>query len=354
MKQTTDFTNHHIYVGLDISKTSWKVCILTDLVEHKTFTQPPSVEVLVHYLKRNFTAARYHCVYEAGRFGFWIHDQLVQHGIDCLVVNPADVPTTNKETAHKTDRIDARKLARCLRACDLKSIYIPSRTAREDRSLVRTRQLLVNKQTRSKNQIKALLSFYGINIPENLNAYNWARRFIIWLQGVSFESESGNQSLRILIDELLHLRESILQLTNAIRSLAHEERYWRHVCNLITIPGVSILTAMTFLTELVTLDRFKTLDQLASYVGLIPGEHSSGEREITTSITRRQNAVLRSALIESAWIAVRKDPALVLAFTTLAKRMPKNQAIIRIARKLLNRIRYVLKNQKPYVTAVVQ
>lgn len=354
MHTTTDFTNHHIYVGLDLSKTSWKVAIFTQLVEHKTFTQPPSVEILVRYLKRNFPGAHYHCVYEAGRWGFWIHDQLTLHGVDCLVVNPADVPTTDKEATHKTDRIDARKLARSLRSCDLRSIYIPSRTAREDRSLVRTRHLLVNKQTRCKNQIKALLSFYGISIPDSLNDYNWTRRFITWLQSISFEHDSGNQSLHILLDELLHLRQCVLQLTNSIRALAREERYWVHVCNLITIPGVSILTAMTFLTELVTLDRFKTLDHLASYVGLVPGEHSSGDREITTGITRRQNAILRSSLIESAWIAVRKDPALLLAFTTLAKRMPKNQAIIRIARKLLNRIRYVLKNQQPYVMAVVQ
>jgi transposase len=354
MVTTTDFTDHHIYVGLDISKTSWKVCILTELVEHKTFTQPPSVEVLVQYLKRNFPGATYHCVYEAGCFGFWIHDQLVHEGIDCLVVNPADVPTTNKETTHKNDRIDARKLARSLRSGDLTSIYVPSRTACEDRSLIRSRQLLVIKQTRCKNQIKALLSFYGIVIPKDLNDYNWTRRFITWLQSISFESESGDQSLRIFIKELLHLRECILEMTKAIRNLAHEERFWCHVHTLITIPGISILTAMTFLTELVTLDRFKTLDQLESYVGLIPGEHSSGDREIVTGITRRQNAVLRSALIESAWIAARKDPALLLAFTTLAKRMPKNQAIIRIARKLLNRIRYVLKNQQPYSIAVVQ
>lgn len=354
MTTKLDFSGQNIYVGLDISKTSWKVAIFTEFVEHKTFTQPPSVEVLVRYLKRNFPGACYHCVYEAGRFGFWIHDQLAYEGIDCLVVNPADVPTTDKEVSHKTDRVDARKLARSLRSCDLKSIYIPSRLALEDRSLVRTRQLLVNKQTRCKNQIKALLSFYGILIPESLNDYNWTRRFITWLQGISLEHDSGNQSLRILLDELLYLRQCVLQLTNSIRTLAHEERYWHHVQNLISIPGISILTAMTFLTELVTLDRFQTLDQLASYVGLIPGEHSSGEHEITTGITRRQNAILRSSLIESAWIAARKDPALLLAFTTLAKRMPKNQAIIRIARKLLNRIRYVLKHQQPYVTAVIQ
>lgn len=354
MPTALDFTGHHIYAGLDISKTSWKVCILTEQVEHKTFTQPPSVDTLVRYLKRNFPGAHYHCVYEAGRFGFWIHDQLAQHGVDCLVVNPADVPTTNKEANNKTDRVDARKLARSLRSCDLTSIYIPSRIALEDRSLVRTRQLLVRKQTRCKNQIKALLSFYGIAIPDELNAYNWTRRFITWLQGVSLEQDSGNRSLRALIDELLYLRHSTLELTVATRTLAHGERYWRHVRNLITIPGISILTAMTFLTELVTLDRFRTLDQLASYVGLIPGERSSGDREITTGITRRQNAILRSALIESSWIAARRDPALLLTFTTLAKRMPKNQAIIRVARKLLNRIRYVLKQQQPYTIAVVQ
>ena len=353
MATTTSFDGHHIYAGLDIGKSSWKVCILTEHVEHKTFTQPPSVGVLVQYLKRNFPGATYHCVYEAGCFGFWIHDQLVREGIECLVVNPADVPSTNKDTTHKNDRIDARKLARSLRSGDLKSIYVPSRTACEDRSLIRSRHLLVIKQTRCKNQIKALLRFYGIEIPEDLNDYNWTRRFITWLQDISFESDSGNQSLRIFIKELLYLRECILEMTKTVRNLAHEQCFWINVRNLITIPGISILTAMTFLTELVELDRFKTLDQLASYVGLVPGEHSSGEREIITGITRRQNAALRSALIESAWIAARKDPALLLAFNNLAKRMPKNQAIIRIARKLLNRIRYVLKNQQPYSIAVV-
>ncbi|MFH2003560.1 MAG: IS110 family transposase, partial [Bacteroidota bacterium] len=354
MATTLDFKNQHVYVGLDISKTSWKVSIFTEFVEHKTFTQPPSVEVLVNYLKRNFPSANYHCVYEAGRWGFWIFDQLKEQSIDCIVVNPADVPTTNKETSYKTDRVDARKLARHLRSGLLNPIYTPERSACENRTLLRTRQLLVNKQTRCKNQIKAFLSFYGIGIPDNLDEFHWSGKFINWLSNLSLECESGNYSFRALLDELLYLRQSIAKLTSQIRSLALEEPYREHVRNLTTIPGISTLTAMTFLTELITLDRFKTLDQLASYVGLIPGEHSSGDTNITTGITRRQNAILRSSLIESAWIAARKDPALLMTFSSLAKRMPKNKAIIRIARKLLNRIRFVLKNQQPYVMAVVQ
>ena len=92
---------------------------------------------------------------------------------------------------------------------------------------------------------------------------------------------------------------------------------------------------MVLLTEIIDINRFKSLDHLASYVGLIPGEDSSGEQERTTGISRRRNAHLRTLLIECSWVAVRKDPALIMSFNQLMKRMPKNRAIVRIARKLL-------------------
>ncbi len=135
-----DFRGQHIYVGMDVHKKSWSVSIHTEQFEHKTFTQPPEVEKLTHYLQRTFPGATYHTVYEAGFSGFWLHDQLKEKGIDCMVVNPADVPTKNKERAGKTDRIDCRKLARGLRNGEIKGIYVPSRVKVEDRSLVRTRQ----------------------------------------------------------------------------------------------------------------------------------------------------------------------------------------------------------------------
>lgn len=161
-----DFTNQDIFVDLDIGNKSWKTSIMTQQFEHKTFTQPPNVHVLVNYLRRNFPGARYHCVYEAGYQGFWIHDELQEQGANCLVVNPADVPTTHKEKRHKTNGVDARKLCRNLRNGELDAIYVPTRVALEDRSLVRNRHAFVKKQTRCKNQINALLSFYGILIPE--------------------------------------------------------------------------------------------------------------------------------------------------------------------------------------------
>lgn len=102
-----DFKDQRIYVGMDIHTKSWSISILTDNFEHKTFTQPPNVEVLVNYLKRNFPGGSYKSVYEAGYCGFWIHDRLQEHGVQCFVVNPADVPTKDKERRSKTDRVTA-------------------------------------------------------------------------------------------------------------------------------------------------------------------------------------------------------------------------------------------------------
>ena len=103
-----EFTGQHIYVGIDVSKRSWSVSILVGEYYHKKFTQPPQADVLLNYLRRNFPGAEYHCVYEAGYCGFWIYEALTQGGIQCLVVNPADVPTSHKEKIHKTDPVDAR------------------------------------------------------------------------------------------------------------------------------------------------------------------------------------------------------------------------------------------------------
>ncbi len=349
-----DFAGQQIYVGMDVHKKSWSISIYTDQFEHKTFSQPPKTEVLVNYLKRNFPGAAYKTVYEAGFCGFWIHDQLREQGIDCLVVNPADIPTKDKERATKTDPVDCRKLARTLRNGDLEGIYVPSRIKAEDRSLLRTRQSMVKKQTRCKNQIRSILCFYGIHIPDDQANSHWSKRFINWIESIRMERASGDMVLKVHLAELLHHRTTIAELNRAVRALAKTDDYRVNVALLRTVPGISTLTAMLLLTELYDITRFKSLDTLCSYVGLIPNTDSSGEKDNKTGMTNRRNAQLRAAIIESAWTAVRKDPALMMAFNELCKHMTKTKAIIRIAKKLLNRVRYVLKNQQAYVPAVIQ
>jgi transposase len=349
-----DFSGQHIYIGIDVHKKSWSICILTDHFEHKTFSQPPDVGILANYLRRTFPGATYHAVYEAGYSGFWTHDGLQEQGVDCMVVNPADVPTKDKERSRKSDPVDCRKLARSLRSRELAGIYVPSRSKVEDRGLLRTRRGMVKKQTRCKNQIKSLLAFYGIHIPEDLVQSHWSKRFINWIDEIRMEKASGNCSLKALLDELNHIRRIITVLNRNIRALGRTDEYQANVRLLRTVPGISTLTAMTLLTELYNINRFSSLDKLASYVGLIPNTDSSGEKDNTTGITNRRNPELRVMMIESSWVAVRKDPALMMAYDRLCKSMMTTKAIVQIARKLLNRIRYVLKNQKEYVPAVIQ
>lgn len=349
-----DFTGQPIYIGLDVHKKSWSVSIFSDCGEYKTFSQPPEVDKLLHYLRHHFPGGDYRSVYEAGYCGFWIHDQLKENGIPCLVVNPSDIPTKNKERRTKRDPVDCRKLARSLRSGELEGIYVPCRWKLEDRTLIRTRQSMVRKQTRCKNQIKAILLFYGVVIPEGREMGHWSRRFIQWIEGIRMERASGDIALKAHLEELSHLRQLIASLNRAILRLARAEEYGLLVRLLKTVPGISTLTAMILLTELGEMTRFPSLDELSCYVGLIPDTQESGEKEYVGSMAQRRHAQLRWLLIEASWIAVRKDSALLMAFQEYCKRMRKTKAIIKIARKLLNRIRYVLKNQVEYVPCVVQ
>jgi transposase len=344
-----DFTGQTIYIGLDVHKSSWSVSIVSEHLSHKSFTQPPEVSKLVNYLHRNFPGATYQAVYEAGFSGFWLHDQLQHHGINCTVVNPADVPTNNKEKRRKSDKVDCRKLAKRLRSHELKAIYVPTQTQMEDRGLLRTRKSMVRKQTRCKNQIIAILFLYGITIPE---MKRWSGRFIKELQQIRLQTAVGNMSLQMHLDELVHLRHAIASLNKAILSLSRTHQYRDNMRLLKTIPGISTITAMTLLTELIDIHRFKKFDHLCSFVGLVPDIMSSGDNENVLGLTTRQNKLLRSMLIQSAWVATRKDPAMMLAFNRLCQRMKKTKAIVRIARKLLSRVHFVLKSQQGYELSV--
>ncbi|HKI45622.1 MAG TPA: IS110 family transposase [Balneolales bacterium] len=349
-----DFTGQPIFTGIDTGKKSWEVCIMTQEFEHKTFHTTPRVEAVVSYLHRHFPGGTYKCVYEAGCLGYWIQEQFLERGVETIVVSPADVPTKGKERVRKNNRVDARKLARGLRSGDLEAIYIPSRQAQQDRTLVRMRASLVKKQTRVKNQIKALLTFYGVVLPEDICDTYWSRRYLSWLE--TWANQGGNQgyAMSLLLRELAGLRAMILEVSRKIRDLSRTDRYRQAATLLVSIPGVSTLSGMILLTELIDISRFENCNQLRSYIGIVPGENSTGEEESITGLPPRRNPFLRTLIIEAAWVAVRKDPAMILAFTELSARMKKNEAIIRIARKLVNRIWYVLTRNQPYQLGVVE
>src|ERR1700694_961893 len=120
-----DFTGESIYVGIDSHLKSWKITLMCDELELRNFTQEPDSKKLATFLRRNYPGANFQCVYEASFGGFNAQRALSSEGIPCMVIHPADVPTTDKEKRQKSDRIDSRKLARGLKNGDFKPIYVP-------------------------------------------------------------------------------------------------------------------------------------------------------------------------------------------------------------------------------------
>lgn len=343
-----NLAGQNIYVGFDVHKNDWKVTIMTESITHKTFSQPPSPDILHAYLTKNFPNCTYHSVYEAGFCGYWIHNRLIELGLNSIVVNPADIPTTGKERDQKTDKRDSIKLARSLRAQELTPIYVPGLKSLEDRSLVRYRSTLVKDLTRCKNRIKSFLYFHGIKVPDTFKGSHWSKKFIIWLQNIEMKEQTGKMTLDNMLEAALKMRETLLKVTQQIQALSKTSSYLTPVELLRSISGIGILTAMVLLTELENIQRFSNIDQLCGFVGLVPSTKSSGDKDGIGNLTPRGHSFLRSTLIESAWVAARVDPSLSLWYSKYCRRMKPNEAIIRIAKKLVSRINFVLKNNCKY------
>ena len=349
-----DFSNQHFFIGIDVHKKNWKVTIRSGKIVLKTFSINPSPRELHNHMKRNYPGGDYYSVYEAGFSGYWIHRELENYGFKNIIVGPTNIPTSGKERLTKTDKIDSRKLARELENGTLRGIYVPNLLQQEMRSLCRLRYQQIRKQTRLKNQIKSYLDFYGHELPRNYELQHWSRRFIEHMRNLKFEYEMGSEQLEIYIEELLLYRTRLLRIIRDLRKYSRNHGIYENIQLLMRIPGVGFITAITLYTELMDIKRFSNVEELASYVGLVPTIRSSGEKQNVLGISVQCNRYLRSLLIESAWIAIRKDPALTLAFNNYRRRMSSQEAIVRIAKKLINRINYVWRDKKEYVCSVVE
>ncbi len=346
-----DFSGETFFIGIDTHKANWKVSIRTRDVHLKTYTTDPSPQALHKHMCDHYPNGKYVSVYEAGFCGYWIHRQLTDLNFKNIIVNPSDVPSTNKERDRKSDPIDSAKLSRERANNSLSGIYVPDVHHESMRSLNRLYKQNTRRMTQIKNRIKGYLHFTGTKIPEDFNRVCWSNNFLTYLSNIQFADPIGKIVLDTHLDDLKHARKTRSAILRQIHKTAKDVPV---IQLLITVPGVGLLTAFSLYAELVDINRFKNLDNLASYIGLVPSTQSSDATLTVNGISNRHCQHLRSALIESAWIATRNDPALLYSFNELAKKMKKTDAIIRIARKLVNRIRYVWKNNKPYVTGTLE
>jgi len=350
-KKSLDFTGANIYIGIDVHLRQWTVTLRSAIFELRTFSMNPSPKELIEHLQLHYPNAKFYSAYEAGFCGFWIHRKLTQLGIHNMVVNPADVPTTHKDKTQKRDKRDSRKLAKALSDNSLTPIYIPT-PEQETLRLLSRLVCQVSKRTKQiKNRIKQFCHTQGIEIPKRSEMSHWSRRFINWLKSIEFEYHYAHYYLDKLLNDLEHARRQKLDLLKNIRSVIKDILTIKY---LRSVPGIGLITAFAFYTEVMDIHRFKMFDKLISFIGIIPSVESSDEKEKILGLTNRCNKYLRYLLIEAAWVAARKDPALTIAFDNQLKDKCSQKAIIRIVKKLINRMRYVWINQQDYVVAVAE
>ncbi len=335
------FENTEIFVGLDVHKKSWKVTIRFNDIEMKAFSMNPDPVALKTHLDKNYPKGTYNTVYEAGFCGFWIHRKLTKLGINSIVVNPADIPQTNKDKQFKTDTRDSKTLAKTLENKQLTPIHIPTVEEERFRSIYRLRNQFKKDMTRTKNRIKSHFALYGIEFG------GWSVKNLTILRKKSEEHDEGFLILELLdMHDLLKLKikQQSAKIKQQLKVLKKDKE-----CDILeSVPGVATLTSELLIAEVISPTRFESDDQLSSYAGLVPSTASSGEKDISRGITSRRKGALRHALVEAAWKATNCDPELALAFSKLCLRMTKNKAIIRIAKKLLIRIKRVWTKMEPY------
>jgi transposase len=166
------------------------------------------------------------------------------------------------------------------------------------------------------------------------------------------EDNSLRITLNLLLAELKDIRKKVLEATAAVRKVAATKVYKEDIELLRSICRIGPTNAMVIRTELGNTSRFKCFYHLCSYVGFIPSTDDSGDNK-ATRVTHRCNNRLRTALIESSWMLISKDPAMLMKYSAYCKRMDKNKAILRIGKHLLSRIKYVLTKREKYEPCVV-
>lgn len=296
-------TKHTItFIGLDTHKEFSEVVTIGDQrdLSHEALGRIPSTRQaftkLARRLQSKYPKSTLHFVYEAGPCGFWIYRLLTSLGHICYVVAPSLIPKKPGERI-KTDKRDAIKLARLIRANELSPIYVPEADDEAVRDLSRAREAACHDRKRAKHQIK---SFLLRNFIAYQGSANWGPKHRRWLA----ELILPHPAQQIVLQEMIHtLNERTLRLNNLDNELLHIASQWRFypvVKAIQAMRGISLIIATGLICELGDLTRFNHPSKLMAYIGLIPSEHTSSDKRRLGSITKMGNTRARRLLVEGA------------------------------------------------------
>lgn len=338
----------HLFIGIDLHRRQWHVTILAEGEVVFSSSIPGTWEALRQLLD-SYQGLAMTAVYEAGYFGYWLHDRLVEDGIECIVTPPSLIPQEYGNRV-KTDRRDSHKLAYFLSKGLLKSVWVPSQEQRYHRGVLRRRQQLLQERIRVQNRIKADLRFHGLEMADNETT--WSKRYVKSLWNYQWSDPWMQESFQRLLDQYMVLQEQITQQTKLLVELSQSDHYRESVDLLRNIPSIGVIGAMSFLLELFDVKRFRHANQLAAYVGLTPSQYSSADHIRMGRITGIGKNALRALLVEVSWVLIRKDPAMAKIYDRIKVRAGGKRAIVAVARHLLIRMRRILLDRTPYVVGL--
>lgn len=346
------------FVGLDVHADTIAVAVAEAGGEVRSQGVIPnrleSIRKLLHKLG---PVEKLKACYEAGPTGYVLYWQLTQMGVACEVIAPSLVPTKAGDRV-KTDRRDAEKLARCYRAGELTAVWVPDAAHEALRDLVRAREAAKKDQLKARHRLGKFLLRHGKR-PEGLKA--WTKQYMEWIKAhVRFEQAALEATLADYLEEVDHAAARIVRLEKAIEEAVRKSppEIRAVIEALQALRGVAQTTAASIVSELGSLSRFASPRELMGYSGLVPREHSSGNRVQRGGITKTGNSHLRRVVMESAW-AYQHRPNVIGNLMRRQKSLALSDEVKRIAWKAQQRLhkRYKAfsergKNKNQIVTTV--
>ena len=289
------------FVGMDVHKNSIEIAI-AERGRNGEIRRYGKIDGTLNALdkvvrKLVSKGGRLHFVYEAGPCGYGIYRHLTTKGYDCSVVAPSKVPKKSGDRI-KNDRRDACMLARLDRAGELSPVYVPCAEDEAIRDLTRAREDAKTDEKRSKQRLKSFLLRHDLRYAGKAS---WSQAHMHWLSDIKMDHPGQQIVLQEYIDTIGECSRRVQRLTDQIRQLVVRWRMSSVVKALQALRGVSQIVATTTVAEIGDLNRFDNPAELMSYLGLVPSEHSSGEKTRRGPITKSGNDHVRRVLTEAAW-----------------------------------------------------
>ena len=344
------------FLGLDVHAETIAVAIAEPEGEVRSLgTIANRAEAVRKLVRKLGPVEQLRACYEAGPTGYVLYWQLAELGVACDVIAPTLVPIKAGDRV-KTDRRDAERLARSLRAGDLTAVYVPDAGSEALRDLVRAREAAKQDQLRARHRLSKFLLRSGQRPAPGVKA--WTQAYMAWVRQLRFKQVAQESTRLDYLHEVEHMEERVKRLEQAIAEAVKlaSPAMQEVVKGLQALRGIAQISAVTIASELGEISRFASPRQLMGYSGAVPRENSSGQRTQRGSITKTGNAHLRRIAIEAAW-SYRLRPGVGPALRKRQQGVPEE--IKEIAWKAQHRLhkRYMRlaaagKDQRKIVTAV--